>query len=45
MSDQLKVLKSNENNESIGVSDIKKQNQVIEDIQGLIEIVKNKYDI
>lgn len=40
-----KYLFTNENNESIGVSDIKKQNQVIEDIQGLIEIVKKKYDI
>ena len=40
-----KFLFSKEDNDSIGVSDIKKQNQVMEDIQGLIEIVKKKYDI
>jgi hypothetical protein len=40
-----KFLFSKEDNDSVGVKDIKKQNQVIDDIQGLIEIVKKKYDI
>jgi len=40
-----KFLFTKENNNNIGVSDIKQQNQVMDDIQKLMELVKGKYDI